>query len=112
MPANDDIYVNDGESYNTAYYPEVPTEQAEAEAQQKALIATAYPIMDDIADWFADSIASCDNMHNIEMKQITINGAKYTRNASIEGQVLAYQMLKDLLQEKATEFAEFGKDHK
>lgn len=106
---NDDLYLRDGADYtNGIYYPEVPTEQKEEEAKHKGTIASSYPIMDDVANWFDEAITECSDIANIETSTTTINGVKYSRTIHVEAQVLAYQLLKQLLQDKAAEFKEFG----
>lgn len=110
MPTNDDLYLRDGADYtNGIYYPETPTEQVEEEAKEKAVIASSYPVMDDVAEWFQEAIKECDSITNIDMNKVTIGEVTYSRATSVEGQVLAYQLLKQLLSDKAAEFGEFGK---
>lgn len=105
----DDLYQNDGESFtNGVYYPTVPEEQIEEEIRAKSIMAGSYPIMDNVADWFKDAIKECDSISNIETTTVTINNVKYSRTIHIEAQVLAYQLLKSLLSDKANEFGEFG----
>lgn len=108
MP-NDDLYLNDGETYtNGVYYPETPEDQKEEEVKAKGVIASSYPVMDNVADWFTNAIKECDSIDNIEMTEMTVKDIKYSRAVSIEGQIFAYQLLKELLSDKAAEFAEFG----
>lgn len=107
--SNDDVYVNDGETYqDTAYYPTEPQEQKESQAHDAGIKAASYPIMPELAEWFQTAITDCDNIHNIQVTAMTVNGVQYSRQISVEAQVLAYQLLKEKLQEKAEEFAKFG----
>lgn len=107
--SNDDIYVNDGETFvDSAYYPAPPTDRVEAEVTEASIKAASYPIMGAVADWFIDAVAECDNLDNIETHAMTINGVKVGRTMSIEVQVLAYQLLKQLLMDKCTEFNQFA----
>lgn len=106
---DDDLYKNDGATYtNGVYYPEVPAEQVEDEAKARGILASSYPVMDDVAEWFKQSIADCDSISNIEIQAMTVHGVKYTREVSVQAQVLAYQLLKQALEDKAKEFSEFG----
>lgn len=106
---NDDIYLRDGETYtNGVYYPDVPEAQVEEETKQKAVVASSYPIMDDVANWFDTAIAEAKDLSNIDLTVTEINGVKVTMAVSAEAQVLAYQLLAQALQDKKGEFAEFG----
>lgn len=106
-------YLNDGASYSdsTDWQPPKPEVQTEAANQVKSVVATSYPVINDVADWFEQQINNCDNIHNIQVASTTINGVKYTREIHVEAQVLAYQMLKDLLLEKARDWEGFGSDN-
>lgn len=106
---NDDLYLRDGETYtNGVYYPELPQEQVEAEVKQKGILASSYPVMNDIADWFDTAIKDAQDLSNIDLTITEINGVKVTMAVSAEAQVLAYQLLTQALQDKKAEFAEFG----
>lgn len=106
----DDLYQRDGETYtNGTYYPAVPEEQVEAEVKQKSVIASSYPIMDDVANWFDEAIADSKDITNIDLTLTEINGVKVTMSVSAEAQILAYQLLGQALQDKKAEFEEFGK---
>lgn len=106
-----DLYLRDGADYqNGIYYPDAPEEQVEEEQKAIGVKASSYPVMDDVADWFKTAISECDSVSNIEVATMTMNGVKYSRSVSVEAQVLAYQLLKELLQDKANEFQEFGKE--
>jgi hypothetical protein len=103
-------YVGDGGSLSTDWQPIGPTEQQEAEQSQKAVQASSYPIMDEVAKWFDNAIHDASGLDNIKIDELTINGVKYSRTVSVEAQVLAYQLLEQLLTQKRAEWAEFGKD--
>lgn len=107
-----DIYVNDGESFadQGAYYPQIPTEQKEAELKEKAITAASYPVMADVAEWFKQAILDADDIHNIEITRLTQDGVTYSRVVSIEAQVLAFQLYKEKMQEKFDEFKQFTED--
>jgi hypothetical protein len=106
----DDLYLRDGETYtNGVYYPDVPEAQVEEEVKQKGIIASSYPVMDSVADWFDQAITDAQDLSNIDLTITEINGVKVTMAVSAEAQVLAYQLLTQALQDKKAEFAEFGK---
>jgi hypothetical protein len=104
----DDLYQRDGADYtNGTYYPEKPEEQVEAEVRQKGTIASSYPIMGDVATWFKEAIADSNDLNNIDLNKTEINGVNVTMSVSAEAQLLAYQLLGQLLTDKAKEFDEF-----
>jgi hypothetical protein len=106
----DDLYLRDGETYtNGVYYPDVPEAQVEEETKQKGILASSYPVMDSVADWFDSAIADAQDLTNIDLTMTEINGVQVTMNVSAAAQVLAYQLLTQALQDKKAEFAEFGK---
>lgn len=108
----DDLYQNDGETYqNGVYYPGEPEERKEQERVEAGIIASSYPIITDVADWFAAEIAACDSLDNIQTTSVTYGLNTYDRKVSIEAQVLAYQLLKEKLAEKAKDFDRFRSDH-
>lgn len=105
----DDVPMTDGESFqNGIYYPEQPVERTNDEVSEAAIKAASYPVMGAVADWFIDAVAECDNLDNIQLRAMTINGVKVGRTVSIEAQILAYQLLKELLMDKSNEFAQFA----
>lgn len=108
MP-DDDIAVGASadENFSTLYEPGTPEGQAERIAQENAAKAQSYPVLGDIFDWFDDQIKRCPNISNIVTDSQEINGVTYARQVSIEAQVLAYQLLQSLLEEKRDEFREF-----
>lgn len=110
MPANDDIYMNEGNSYDSpgVYYPTEPEAQVEEQIAQSAPKVASYPVMDEVTAWFEQQIKECDDIHNIQVTTMTINGVKYSRTVSVEAQVLAMQLLKEKLRDKAHEFSNFG----
>ena len=102
----DDLYLRDGATEtNGIYYPEKPEEQVEAEVKQKGTIASSYPIMGDVAEWFKEAIADSNDLNNIDLNKTEINGVSVS--VSAEAQLLAYQLLGQLLTDKAKEFDEF-----
>lgn len=108
----DDLYLRDGETYtNGTYYPKEPEEQVEEAVKQKGTVAASYPIMGDIAQFFQDAIADSSDLRNIDLNKTEINGVSVTVNVSAEAQLLAYQLLGQLLQDKAKEFDEFMQEH-
>lgn len=106
---SDDIYLNDGETYTPpgVYYPKTENPATDAELQTQAAIAQSLPIMGEVAAWFEQEIQNCDNIHNIQVTSLTVNGVKYGRDISVEAQVLAFQLLKEMLQNKARDFESF-----
>jgi hypothetical protein len=112
QPNDGDIYVNPGitDVLGGAYYPGEPEERKAAEKDQAAPVAASYPIMEDVAEWFKQQIASCDDMHNIQVSKMTIGGTVYERSISVEAQVLAYQLLKEKLTDKFNTFKDFSKE--
>jgi hypothetical protein len=98
VPTDDDVYVNDGSSYdNGEYYPQPDKDQVVAEREEAAVTSANYPIMGSVADWFAAAIKSCDSVDNIKLES----------KVPVEAQLLAYQHLKKLLSAKALEWDEF-----
>lgn len=108
---DDDLYLNAGDDFQAGiYYPSEDEEAKKEEAEQKAVQASSYPIMDDVADWFREQIEECDHLENISIDSMTINGVNYSRKISVEAQLLAFQLLKTGFTDKLTEFQEFGKN--
>lgn len=109
--ADDDLYLHSGETYDgpPAYYPKEPEAQVDERRKEHTVIAASYPIMADIADWFRTEIDACDRISNIETRAISANGMHYSLKVSIEAQVLAYQLLREKLEGKLQQFAQFGK---
>lgn len=108
--SDDDVYVNAGDSYDApgAYYPDAPEGQSERINEAKAIKSASYPVLPKLAQWFDDQVKSCDNLNNIQVDALTVNGVKYQRTVSVEAQVLAYRLLRDLLSTKAHEFKQFA----
>ena len=105
---NDDLYLRDGETYtNGVYYPEEPQEQVEEIQQKRGVIAASYPVMEDVAEWFANSIADAKDLTNIDLHRTEINGVNVSLRVSVEAQVLAYHLLAQALQDKSQEFEEW-----
>jgi hypothetical protein len=109
MHADDDVYLNAGDSYDApgVYYPK-QAEPTEEELQARAAMVQSYPIMASVYEWFEMQIDGADSIQNIKMQSMTVNGVKYSREVSIEAQVLAFQLLKDMLIEKQAEFKTFA----
>jgi hypothetical protein len=104
-----DVYVNEGDTFQAGiYYPDTPKEQKAKEKDEAAVKAASFPILKDLAGWFEEQIKDCDDIHNIQITEMEVNGVKFTRKASIEGQVLAMQLLKEKLTAKYHEFQKFG----
>lgn len=116
LPAatGEDLYPNAGDSYDTppgAYYPGLPKEREEAEKEEVAAKSASLPILPEIAEWFQEQIARTDSVDNIKIDEMTLNGVRYSRKLSVEAQVLAFQLLKARLIEKAKEFDDFAQEH-
>jgi hypothetical protein len=108
QPSNDgDLYQNSGDSYDTTFHADMPQERIEEEVKAAAVKAASYPILGDVADWFDEQIKACDSVDNINFDIQTIGGVSVDRKLSVEAQVLAYRMLKELLNEKYQEFKDF-----
>ena len=102
--SNDDLYQIDGETYtNGIYYPEVPTEQAEAEKAKQGKMASSYPVMDDVADWFKEQIELADSVQYVK-------SYADVEKVPIEDTLRAFDIVRLLLETKSHEFAEFGKE--
>lgn len=106
---DDDIYpgVNEG---NGLYYPQTPAKEKQEQAAEAAKEAANYPVIAEVYEWFDEQIKNCPDIRNIQIDATTINGVKYERNVHVEAQVLAYQLLQTLLEEKRDEFKEFAKE--
>lgn len=104
---DDDIYLNAGDSYDTAYYPDQVDEVREQAETKQREMAVSYPVMGAIADWFEACIAACDNLDNVVFDMTVIGGVPVDRKVSIEAQVLAMKLLKEKMVEKYGEFEEF-----
>lgn len=103
-----DLYPNDGETFSdTAYYPQAPEERREEEAEEVAITAASYPVMASVAEWFKQEIIDCDDINNIQFDKITVNGHTFDRKVSIEGQALAFMLLKERLQVQFDKWKQF-----
>lgn len=111
MPAGvgDELYTNDGQSFADEYF-DVPEERKEAEKSEAAEKAASYPALQSIEAWFKEQIALCDSIDNIQTRVAEINGVKVESKISIEAQVYAYQLLKQLLTDKHSQYQEFAKE--
>lgn len=105
---DDDLYKNAGDTYDTGtQYFEEPEEQKREQAEKAAIKAASYPILGDVADWFEEQIKQCDSIDNIQFDLQTIQGMTVDRKLSVEVQVLAYRMLKELMTDKFSQFQDF-----
>ncbi len=108
---SDSLLPNDGESFDTSSYADLPKERKEEEIAEVGAKAASYPILPKIADWFEQAIKDCNNLDNITLgKPMELNGVLYDGNTSVSAQILAYRLLKEKLIEKYHEFAEFQED--
>jgi hypothetical protein len=103
---DDDIIPSDSGAYPD-YQPEEPQERKQAEREATSAIATSYPIMDDVKQWFTDSIIDFDSIDSIQMEAITVNGVLYDRKVSIEAQLLAQKLCKQKFIDKAQAWGDF-----
>lgn len=109
MAKADDSYTSDGQQMNGIYYPEpdLVVEDTNKLAEKEAKLSSSLPILDDLIEWFDTQVDLCDSLDNILLTSMTINGVKMGREVSIEGQLMAYQMLKEMLETKRKEFEDF-----
>lgn len=96
----DDLMPNDGQAYSSDPRIETP-----AETIKKGMVSLAHPV--ETVEWFEDQIANADSLMNIETTELKIGDVTYTRKVSIEAQVLAQQMLGELLRTKMQEYQHF-----
>ncbi len=101
----DDLLPNDGQAYSSD--PKITTH---AEAMQRAQATSTNP--QETVEWFEKQIARCDSLDNIETAEMKINGITYSRKVSIEAQILAQQMLIELLRAKMEEYKFFAENLK
>lgn len=104
----DNLYTASATEVAEPYYPEDDEDRKNEEQQQQGNLAASYPILADVDDWFESQILNASDIHNIQIHERTINGIKYNRTVSVEAQVLAYQLLKEILAEKQNEFKELA----
>lgn len=97
--SSDDLYVNDGASYDTDFtgISDMPAERVEEEAKVKAIIAASYPVMAQVADWFHEEAMAAMDISNINLES----------KVPVEAQVLAFQLYQTKMIEKAKEFADY-----
>lgn len=96
-------YPNDGGAFIPKEDP-VLTEAAKV-AEQK--LNATLPYLDDLIDWFDEQIDFARDVNNIQTAVLSVNGSIYESRVSIEGQVLAQQKLRELLEQKKTEYVDF-----
>lgn len=106
----DDVYVNAGDDYDTNLYPATEYQKSDEEKVADGNKAASYPVMTDNYVWFSEQVAKARDISNIQVNVQQIAGTKVERKVSIEAQVMAYQMLAELLEEKANEYKDFAPD--
>ena len=98
---NDDamMYPQEGSSYDadTTYYPGEPLERKQEEQKDNAVLASSYPIMGAVADWFHDAAMDAMDITNIDLES----------KVPVEVQVKAYQLYQAKMIEKAREFEDW-----
>lgn len=97
----DDLYVNDGATYeDTAYYAPVDEEREQTETSQASIKAASYPIMGDIEQWFREQIEATDSRTAV-VQYATLN--KLPKETVGE----AFDIVRTLLEAKYQEFKDF-----
>ncbi len=97
------LYPNDGADYaNGVYYPGEPREQKEAQSREDAVIASSYPVMEKVAEWFAEQVDATDSRANIR-------AYAEVHKLDLDLTSRAFDIVHDLLEAKSHEFAEFRK---
>lgn len=107
--ADDDIYVNNGDTYvSTDYQPEPfqTVQQKEQLSHDQAIKAASYPIMADVADWFDTQIDGCDSRRTIN----AYAAAKGYQPNQLEDVARAFDIVRELLEAKSLEFTEFRRE--
>lgn len=94
--AVDDSFVASSDG-DTTYYADIPQERAEADAKEAAIVAASYPIMADVADWFARQVEEAMDISNIDLES----------SVPVEVQVKAFQLYQAKMIEKAREFQDY-----
>lgn len=104
IPADDDIYLNDGETYqDAAYYADEPLERKEAEQTAAAILVASYPVMGDVHAWFDEQIEATDSRRNIKA---------YAESHGLELELCAkaFDIVRELLEAKQQDFSQFRKE--
>ena len=91
-----DIYPRDGETYTASFKKETKP--------KKNPLANRNTIQEDMVNWLQQSIDFAGNIDNIQVDKVP-NGID--RQVTIEAQVLAHKMLRDLLISKQVEFKQY-----
>lgn len=105
IPNDDDLYINNGESYgDTTYYPTDPVERIEDEMKEASIVAASYPVMGDICEWFEEQIDATDSRRSI-------NAWAEAHNKDTEQVALAFDIVRELLEEKSKEWQQFKPEH-
>lgn len=104
MATDDDLYLNNGETYqDAAYYPDQPEERTETEQHEAAILAASYPIMGDVYSWFKENIDACDSRRNIIAYATS-------HDYDIEDCARAFDIVRELLEAKSQDFEQFRKE--
>lgn len=106
-PAQVDDYASGSDAWDNTFVPEESMAREEAAREESRSFAAAPEVLAANGEWFATAVADCDSIDNIQIKEMLVNGVTYSRKVSIEAQVLAYQLLKIKLSEKAAEYQRF-----
>ncbi len=96
---DDNLYPNDGEQMG-AY-------DTRAAAPKTSPLADKNTMQKDVFKWFQTQINQANDIGSIQIDTLEINGYKYTREASIEGQLLAQQLLVRALTDKKNELKDY-----
>ncbi len=108
---DDSLMPYDGEAFDTSSYAELPEDRKQKERDESGIKAASYPVLPKIADWFEQAIKDCNNLDNITLgSTMEKNGVVYDQRTSVQAQILAYRLLKELLVEKYDEFKDFQED--
>lgn len=98
---DDDLYLNDGETYqDAAYYADEPEERKEAERTAAAILTASYPVMGDVYQWFQEQIDATDSRRNIK-------AYADAHGYEVESTARAFDIVRELLEAKQAEFEQF-----
>lgn len=92
-----------GEHMAGTYYPEREDKDEPSPLRDRS------SIQKDCAEWFDRQIKFADSLDNVQVDLLEFQGIKRERRVSIEAQVLAHQMLMQMLKDKKQEFEEWLK---
>lgn len=105
MNPTDDILGSDGATYHDQdYQSTIPHDQLIEFQEQTSMLASSYPIMQDVIAWFETQIDHATHTDDVILDTMTINGVTIDRKVSIEAQVLAQRLLRTKLENKFSEF--------